>query len=177
MNYCRTNVISIFVMEEKRLDKVMREFNIGPETLADFFQENNINIEITPNGKIPPYVYNLISAKFGVQALENRPYTVFTKISETPNIREPLNNESKEALESIPSKRIDSDYQECSREVFDLINAFNNLPTAEEQEEVLDVIYDALYSRSYVKALSDRIVQSQIKEIADLNQSLCLKTK
>lgn len=62
------------------------------------------------------------------------------------------------------------DYQECSREVYDLLDAFNNLPTAEEQEEVLDVIYDALYDRSYIEVLSERVVMSKTREIAHLNQ-------
>lgn len=52
------------------------------------------------------------------------------------------------------------DMVQCSKEVYDVLTAFNNLPSLSEQEEVLDLIYDALYKRNYKAALENQIIQS-----------------
>ena len=62
--------------------------------------------------------------------------------------------------------------QECSQEVYDLLVAFNNLPSLAEQEEVLDVIYDALYDRSYRETLQQRITDAQSRHIEGLEEDI-----
>lgn len=48
----------------------------------------------------------------------------------------------------------------CSKEVYDVLVAFNNLPSLEQQEEVLDVIYDALHKRKIEDVLNERLDHS-----------------
>ncbi|MCQ2172749.1 MAG: hypothetical protein MJZ17_08385 [Bacteroidales bacterium] len=52
------------------------------------------------------------------------------------------------------------DMVQCSKEVYDVLTAFNNLPSLSEQEEVLDLIYDALYKRNYKAVLENQVIQS-----------------
>lgn len=59
--------------------------------------------------------------------------------------------------------------QMCSKEVYDLLKAFNALESIEEQEEVLDVIYDAMYRRSYKEVIKDRVVLQKDREISELH--------
>lgn len=48
--------------------------------------------------------------------------------------------------------------QVCSKAVYDLLMSFNALSSIEEQEEVLDVIYETMYHRSYKAVLTARVV-------------------
>lgn len=58
--------------------------------------------------------------------------------------------------------------QVCSQAVYNLLKAFNELSSLEEQEEVLDVIYDAMYRRSYKEVIRDRTILQKDREIAEL---------
>ena len=49
---------------------------------------------------------------------------------------------------------------QCTKEVYDVLTAFNNLPSLSEQEEVLDLIYDALYEKNYKSVLENQIIAS-----------------
>ena len=49
---------------------------------------------------------------------------------------------------------------QCTKEVYDVLTAFNNLPSLSEQEEVLDLIYDALYEKNYKTVLENQIINS-----------------
>lgn len=49
--------------------------------------------------------------------------------------------------------------QECSKAVYDILVAFNNLSSLAEQEEVLDVIYDALYCKMIREVLDARVAR------------------
>lgn len=61
---------------------------------------------------------------------------------------------------------------ECSKEVYDILVAFNNLPSLAEQEEVMDVIYDELYKKSYLETMRNRVVFSQSIEIDELHDTI-----
>ncbi len=51
-------------MSEKRLGKVLKEFNIGMSTLTTFLDKKGINIESNPNAKLPEEAYELVSKEF-----------------------------------------------------------------------------------------------------------------
>lgn len=61
---------------------------------------------------------------------------------------------------------------ECSKEVYDILVAFNNLPSLAEQEEVMNVIYDELYKKSYLETMRSRVVFSQSIEIDELHDTI-----
>lgn len=62
--------------------------------------------------------------------------------------------------------------QVCSQDVYNLLKAFNELSSIEEQEEVLDVIYDAFYRRSYKGVIEDRLMQQANQEIDQLRKEV-----
>lgn len=68
------------------------------------------------------------------------------------------------------------DRQVCSHEVYDLLTMFNGLPTREEQEEVLDVIYDAMYDSSYREVIGSRVIRQLHREIEQLKYENLLLT-
>ena len=55
--------------ENKRVNIVLKEFNIGMGTLADFFRVKKIDITLTPTAKLAPEVYALIQKEFGKEQL------------------------------------------------------------------------------------------------------------
>ncbi len=59
--------------------------------------------------------------------------------------------------------------QVCSKAVYDILVAFNNLPSLSEQEEVLDVIYDALHKKVILEMMADSVITGQERTIQDLN--------
>ena len=60
---------------------------------------------------------------------------------------------------------------QCNKEVYDVLTAFNNLPSLSEQEEVLDLIYDALYKQNYKTILENRIIQGLRQDNQNLEDS------
>lgn len=60
---------------------------------------------------------------------------------------------------------------QCSKGVYDVLTAFNNLPSLSEQEEVLDLIYDALYKQNYQTVLENRIIQGLRQDNQELEDS------
>lgn len=62
--------------------------------------------------------------------------------------------------------------QVCSQAVYDLLVSFNALPSLEEQQEVLDVIYDAMYRTSYREVIRDRVVRRLRDENALLSMEV-----
>ncbi len=59
--------------------------------------------------------------------------------------------------------------QVCSKAVYDILVAFNNLPSLSEQEEVLDVIYDVLHKKVIREVMADSVITGQERIIQDLN--------
>lgn len=62
--------------------------------------------------------------------------------------------------------------QVCSQAVYDILVAFNNLSSLSEQEEVLDVIYDALYKKVLREVMSNSIISGQKAEIQELSAEI-----
>jgi translation initiation factor IF-2 len=52
----------------KRLSKIAREFNVGISTIVEFLHGKNIEIENSPNTKISPEAYSLLSKEFNVDS-------------------------------------------------------------------------------------------------------------
>ncbi|EKD31006.1 MAG: hypothetical protein ACD_77C00428G0001 [uncultured bacterium] len=55
--------------ENKRVNIVLKEFNIGMGTLADFLKNKKIDIALTPTAKLAPEVYALIQKEFSKEQL------------------------------------------------------------------------------------------------------------
>ena len=62
--------------------------------------------------------------------------------------------------------------QVCSKAVYDILVAFNNLGSLEEQEEVLDVIYDALSGKVLREVLASRLDKERSATILDLKRQV-----
>ncbi len=62
--------------------------------------------------------------------------------------------------------------QVCSKAVYDILVAFNNLGSLEEQEEVLDVIYDALNGKVLREVLASRLDKGHAVIIRDLKRQI-----
>jgi len=52
----------------KRLSKIAREFNVGISTIVEYLHKKGINIENSPNTKISPDAYSLLSKEFNVDS-------------------------------------------------------------------------------------------------------------
>ena len=52
-----------------RINKVLKDFNIGIGTLSEFFRKKNINVEVSPVAKISEEVYALVAKEFGKDQL------------------------------------------------------------------------------------------------------------
>ena len=48
-----------------RLNKVIRELNVGIDTIVDYLRENGFEVNATPNEKINDEQYDLLKKKFG----------------------------------------------------------------------------------------------------------------
>ena len=57
------------INESIRVNKVLKEFNIGLSTLVDFLKSKKIEIAETPSAKIDPQTYELIKKEFGKEQL------------------------------------------------------------------------------------------------------------
>ena len=55
--------------ENIRVNIVLKEFNIGLGTLADFLKSKKIEIDLKPITKLTPDVYTLIKKEFGKEQL------------------------------------------------------------------------------------------------------------
>lgn len=60
--------------------------------------------------------------------------------------------------------------QVCSMAVYDLLMSFNALSSIEEQEEVLDVIYETMYHRSYKAVLAERVIREAHMEQEEIEK-------
>lgn len=57
-----------------------------------------------------------------------------------------------------------------SSEAQETIKAFNAICTADEQCEVVDILYDAMYERIYTKILEERIVKEETSRVKELER-------
>jgi translation initiation factor IF-2 len=53
------------VNDSIRINKILKEFNIGMTTLVEFLQKKGIKVEANPNGKVSEDVYTLVTTEFG----------------------------------------------------------------------------------------------------------------
>ena len=82
-----------------RLSKVLRDFNIGLQTLAEFLKKKGYDEPLNPNSKISDEVYALVSKEFGKdQLIKEQSKKVAIKIKE---ITELENNRSAEEEEPV----------------------------------------------------------------------------
>ena len=52
-----------------RINKVIKDFNIGIGTLVEFLKKKGIEVEPNPGAKITPEAYNLVVKEFGKEQL------------------------------------------------------------------------------------------------------------
>ena len=92
--------------ENIRVNIVLKEFNIGLGTLADFLKSKKIDIDLKPITKITPDVYALIQKEFGKeQLIKEQSKKVAIKVKDITEKAE-------------MNKHDDSDYEPHVREVF-----------------------------------------------------------
>ncbi|MBR6269886.1 MAG: hypothetical protein IKR30_04860, partial [Bacteroidales bacterium] len=66
-----------------RINKVLKDFNIGSSTLQEFFKKKNIDIEVKPTNKITEDVYELVAKEFSKeQILKEQASKVAIKVKE-----------------------------------------------------------------------------------------------
>ena len=86
-----------------RINKVLKDFNIGLGTLNEFFKKKNIDIEATPITKISEDVYNVIAKEFGKeQILKEQSRKVAIKVKEITD----MENSRAHSEEAEPVKEI-----------------------------------------------------------------------
>ena len=51
--------------ENIRINKVVKDFNIGMGTLVEFLKKKGFEIDATPNAKISPEAFDLVAKEFG----------------------------------------------------------------------------------------------------------------
>ena len=56
-------------MAEVRINKILKDFNIGLSTLTDFLKKKGINDDIRPTSKISEDVYAMVAKEFGKEQL------------------------------------------------------------------------------------------------------------
>ncbi len=57
------------INETIRINKVLKEFNIGMNTLIEFLRSKKIEVEASPATKITPEIYSLIQKEFGKEQI------------------------------------------------------------------------------------------------------------
>ena len=69
--------------ENIRINKVVKDFNIGMGTLVEFLKKKGFEIDATPNAKISPEAFDLVAKEFGKeQIIKEQSKKVAIKIKE-----------------------------------------------------------------------------------------------
>lgn len=93
--------------ESIRINKVLKEFNIGINTLVEFLKKKGIEIEASPGAKITPDTYQLIEKEFGKeQLIKAESKKVLIKVKdlaelESPVAQEPVREEEEPEIEEV----------------------------------------------------------------------------
>lgn len=83
-----------------RVNKVLKEFNIGLGTLVDFLKSKKIDVKASPGTKIDPETYELVKKEFGKdQILKDQSKKIAIKVKE---ITEKAENEKAESNDDTP---------------------------------------------------------------------------
>jgi translation initiation factor IF-2 len=95
------------VNENIRINKVLKEFNIGLGTLVDFLKSKKIEIEANPGAKITPEMYDLIQKEFGKELLiKEQSKKVAIKVKDITEKAETHNEEDSDTEEEHPVKEV-----------------------------------------------------------------------
>ena len=80
-----------------RINKVLKDFNIGLSTLTDFLKKKGINDELTLTSKISEDVFAMVAKEFGKEQLikeQSRKVAIKVKeITEKENVRQAAEEE------------------------------------------------------------------------------------
>ncbi len=105
-----------------RINKVLKDFNIGIETLAEFFKKKGLNIDVSPITKISDEVYSQIAKEYGKDQLikeQSKKVAITVKqITETDNLKE------------------NHDDQEPEQEIIIKSNVLTNKTTEQKSEKI-----------------------------------------
>ncbi len=97
-------------MSEKRLGKVLKEFNIGMSTLTTFLEKKGINIESNPNAKLPEEAYELVSKEFRKEQIvkeESKKVAISVKnITKSENKSYSLEKEESEPVRTVATPEV-----------------------------------------------------------------------
>ena len=72
-----------------RLNKVIRELNVGIDTIVDYLRENGFEVNATPNEKINDEQYDLLKKKFGADRICVRKPINFSRVIKPERLKTP----------------------------------------------------------------------------------------
>ncbi len=81
-----------------RLSKIAREFNVGISTIVDFLHKKGHSIDVDPNGKVAPELYDLLVKEYSSDLDEKKKSEKFS----LKNLREKKESISIDDVEEIP---------------------------------------------------------------------------
>ncbi len=85
-----------------RIPKVLKDFNIGMDTLSEFFKEKNIDIEVSPIAKISEDIYDMVAKKFGnEQIIKEQSKKVAIKIKEITEMNSSHDKDEQEGVKEV----------------------------------------------------------------------------
>ncbi len=80
--------------ESVRINKILKEFNIGMGTLVDFLKKKGYEVEANTNAKITPEEYELVEKEFGKeQLIKEQSKKIAIKVREITEKENPVKNE------------------------------------------------------------------------------------
>lgn len=95
------------VNENIRINKVLKEFNIGLGTLVDFLKSKKIEIEANPGAKITPEMYELIQKEFGKELLiKEQSKKVAIKVKDITDKADTHKEDDADSEDDIPVKEV-----------------------------------------------------------------------
>ncbi|HCV15256.1 MAG TPA: translation initiation factor IF-2, partial [Rikenellaceae bacterium] len=95
------------VNESIRINKVLKEFNIGLGTLVDFFKSKKIEIEANPGTKITPEMYELVQKEFGKELLiKEQSKKVAIKVKDITDKAESHKDDDSDSEDEMPVKEV-----------------------------------------------------------------------
>ena len=81
-----------------RLSKIAREFNVGISTIVDFLHKKGHSIDVDPNSKIAPELYNLLIKEYSSDLDEKKKSEKFS----LKNLREKKETISIDDVQDLP---------------------------------------------------------------------------
>src|SRR5574344_1374864 len=84
------------IKESIRINKVLKEFNIGMNTLVDFLDKKGVKVEANPNAKLSPESYDLVEKEFRKEQMvkeESKKVAAKVKNIEKENVSYGINDD------------------------------------------------------------------------------------